>query len=140
MLSDLTKGINMSSKNISLLILFAVCVSSCAPMPLSTAEMNSKPTGVLCAIFSTQSHPNYYDNRIKNILTARGQDECTTPQGMATQRAIAAQEFQQSMQMLQYSNQLMQMGQPRVLAPPPPSQPINCVSRAQGSQVVTNCN
>jgi hypothetical protein len=138
-LSNFAEGITMSRKNIYFLLLVAIGVSSCAPMPLSTADMAAKPTGVLCAIYATQSHPNYYDYRIKNILASRGQDECTTPQGMATQRAIAAQEFQQSMQMLQYSNQLMQMGQPRVLAPPP-SQPINCVSRAQGNQVVTNCN
>ena len=132
----------MPLKNIYFLLLVAIGVSSCAPMPLSTVEMNSKPTGVLCAIYSTQSHPNYYDNRIRNILTARGQDECTTPQGMATQRAIAAQEFQQSIQMLQYSNQLMQSGQPRALQPtaPAPSLPQNCVSRVQGNQLVTTCN
>lgn len=126
-----------------LLFPLALCVfSGCAPIPLSTSEMTSKPTGVLCAIYATQSHPNYYDYRIKNILSSRGQDECTTPQGMATQRAIAAQEFQQSMQMLQYSNQLMQMGQPRVLAPTPPapSLPQTCVSRVQGNQLVTTCN
>lgn len=129
----------MSYKHLYLFPLVLSVVSGCAQIPWTPSEMASKPTGVLCAVYATQSHPNYYDYRIKNILSSRGQDECTTPQGMATQRAIAAQEFQQSMQMLQYSNQLMQMGQPRVLAPPP-SQPINCVSRAQGNQVVTNCN
>jgi hypothetical protein len=129
----------MSYKHLYLFPLVLSVVSGCAQIPWTHSEMASKPTGVLCAVFSDQRNLHYYDYRIKNILASRGQDECTTPEGMAMQRAIAAQEFQQSMQMLQYSNQLMQMGQPRVLAPPP-SQPINCVSRRQGNQVVTNCN
>jgi hypothetical protein len=131
----------MPFKRLFLFTLLTYLISGCAPMPLTTSEIASKPTGVLCAIFATPSHPNYYDQRIKNVLAYRGQDECTTPQGMATQRAIAAQEFQQSLQMLNYGNQLMQMGQPRALTPvQPPPLPINCVSRAQGNQVVTNCN
>ena len=131
----------MSYKHLYLFPLVLSLVSGCAQIPWTPYEMASKSTGVLCAVYSDQRSRYYYDYQIRNTLAARGQDECTTPQGMATQRAIAAEEFQQSMQMLQYSNQLMQMGQPRVLAPPPPpSQSINCVSRRQGTQVVTNCN
>jgi len=137
----------MSYNHLYLFPLVLSLVSGCAQIPWTPSEMASKSTRVLCAVYSDQRSRYYYDYQIRNTLAARGQDECTTPQGMATQRAIAAEEFQQSMQMLQYSNQLMQMGQPRVLAPPPPpppppppSQSINCVSRRQGTQVVTNCN
>jgi len=112
---------------------------------MKPAEIASRSTASLCAAYALPSHPNYYDVEVKRVLSMRGQDECTTPQGMAQQRELAAIEHQQRMQMLmnnsQLTNQLLQMGGPRVIQPATPvPAPITCVSRAQGSQVVTNCN
>ena len=124
------------------LLWIVICFAGCAMKP---AEIASRSTASLCAAYSLPSHPNYYDVEVKRVLTMRGQDECTTPQGMAQQREFAAIEHQQRMQMLmnnsQLTNQLLQMGAPRVIQPATPvPAPITCVSRAQGSQVVTNCN
>jgi len=59
----------------------------------------------------------------------------------AQQAQAAAANSQANLQMFNLSQQLLNQSQPRVLAPSiaPPSQ-INCVSRQQGNQVITNCN
>jgi hypothetical protein len=114
-----------------LLLLLLMMLGACA---IQQAEIPMTSSVKLCDFYSKPMSPNYFDPAIREELVKRGHAECTTPAAMAARR-------QADMQMLNLSQQLLDQSQPRVLAPSiaPPSQ-FNCVSRQQGSQVITNCN
>lgn len=115
----------------------SLLLTGCAVPP---TQIPNTSTAYLCRIYSDSSHPNYFDPMVRRELERRSQEECTSPQGIAAQRAIAAQATMNSMQMLNFSNQLMQLGQPQTLQPAPAT-PLqrNCVSRMQGNQLITSC-
>jgi hypothetical protein len=127
-------------KKITLTLVFtnALLLAGCVIPP---NQIPSTSTAYLCRIYSDSSHPNYFDPLVRRELERRSQGECTSPQGIAAQRAIAAQATMNSMQMLNSGNQLMQLGQPQVISPAP-NFPVqrNCVSRMQGNQMITQCN
>jgi hypothetical protein len=87
-----------------------------------------------------------YTYHLSRDMSAEGLDKdldfAMRQSAVSAQQAQAqAASRQADAQLFNLSQQLLLQSQPRVLAPPiaPPSQ-MNCVSRKQGNQVITNCN
>lgn len=117
------------------LILTSV-VSGCA---MTATEMVSAPSARLCEFYSHPGSPQYLDPTIKAELERRGQADCISPEILV----LRANAYQNSMQMLNLSTPLMQMGTPRPVTVTPTNtfpKTTNCVSRIQGNQLVTTCN
>ena len=108
---------------------------------VSGATTSSEPIIRLCG-----SNTGVYRYLLSRDMNAEGLDKdldfAMRQSAVAAQQAQAsAANSQANLQMFNLSQQLLKQSQPQVLAPSiaPPSQ-INCVSRQQGNQVITNCN
>jgi len=108
---------------------------------VSGATTSSEPTLRLCG-----SNTGTYEYILNRNMNSEGLDKdldfaMRQSAVRAQQAQAAAANSQANLQMFNLSQQLLKQSQPQVLAPSiaPPSQ-INCVSRQQGSQVITNCN
>lgn len=124
-----------SARNVAVLALTVLVVSGCA---ISPNEIFSTSSKTLCDVYAAPLAPNYLDPAIKSELQKRGHAGCTDPALIAARQAS-------SMQMFMMGSQLMQAGQPRLLAPPVAAPSMlprtqNCVSRVQGNQLITSCN
>ena len=108
---------------------------------VSGVTTSSEPTLRLCG-----SSTGTYEILLSRNMNAEGLDKdldfAMRQSAVKAQNAQArAANSQANLQMFNLSQQLLKQSQPQVLAPSiaPPSQ-INCVSRQQGNQVITNCN
>lgn len=118
-------------------------LAACTIAPHEVSRYN---TSLLCDEYSRPGSSNYMAYHIKNELERRGASQCTSSETLQKRASAAAQASRQNdAEMLNLSNQLLQMGQPRTLtAPAIPAPAIQqqrvCRSSVYGNQVVTRCD
>ena len=112
-----------------------LALTSCAMTPVEVVGASS---AILCQHYGNPGSPNYLDPNIKEELQRRGQADCISPEMLLLRESARAN----SMQILNLSNQLLNMGSRRPVQPVYPnsfSNTRNCTSQVQGNQLVTRC-